>query len=481
MANRPNILWICTDSQRYDTLGVYGNPHVHTPNLDRLAGQGVLFNHCTVQNPVCAPSRGAMLTGRYPRTTRLRQNGQSIPEDEVLITRLMSDAGYVCGLSGKLHISACHPVACRGTERRINDGYDEFHWSHHPTPSWPTAEYNHWLRERGAEWTRTPHPDSQRVFLGMSAELHQTTWCARKAIDFMEANAAFDSPWLFSVNPFDPHDSFDPPEEYLRPYVDRLDEIPLPNYHEGELDSKPLFQQIDHRGAYNNPQNYPYPEMNERDHRLVRAAYWAMCDLIDAQVGRMLAVLEKTGQLANTIVVFTSDHGELLGDHGIYLKGSYFYEPSIRVPLIVSWPGHIASDVRSDALVELVDLAPTLLDLVGLPHPPGMQARSLRSLLVGQADVHTHREDVYSESYYSLRDHKDPRPYATMVRTRRHKLVAMHGMEPGELYDLQVDPDETRNLWNEPEYRAVKLEMFQRLCDRMAWTVDPLPAREAPW
>ncbi|MCB0072387.1 MAG: sulfatase-like hydrolase/transferase, partial [Caldilineaceae bacterium] len=132
---RPNILWICTDQQRWDTLGCYGNPHVHTPNLDRLAAQGTVFTHAYSQSPVCTPSRASFLTGRYPRTTRCRQNGQDIPADEVLVTKLLADAGYVGGLSGKLHLSACNPAASPLGERRIDDGYAVFHWSHTPLPS----------------------------------------------------------------------------------------------------------------------------------------------------------------------------------------------------------------------------------------------------------------------------------------------------------------------------------------------------------
>ena len=131
---RPNILWICTDQQRYDTLGCMGNPWVQTPNLDRLAQRGALFERAYCQSPVCTPSRASFLTGRYPRTTRCRQNGQSIPEDEVLVTRLLADAGYSCGLSGKLHLSPCHPSVAPTGERRIEDGYAEVHWSHTPLP-----------------------------------------------------------------------------------------------------------------------------------------------------------------------------------------------------------------------------------------------------------------------------------------------------------------------------------------------------------
>ena len=115
---RPNILWICSDQQRFDTLGCYGNEFVKTPNLDRLAQGGTLFEYAYSQSPVCTPSRTCFLTGRYPRTTRCRQNGQDIPEDEVLITRMLADEGYICGLSGKLHLSPCHPSVCKTMERR---------------------------------------------------------------------------------------------------------------------------------------------------------------------------------------------------------------------------------------------------------------------------------------------------------------------------------------------------------------------------
>ena len=123
---RPNILWICTDQQRFDTLGCYGNTFVRTPNLDRLAEAGTLFENAFSQSPVCTPSRASFLTGRYPRTCRTRQNGADIPAQEVLVTRILADAGYVCGLSSKLHLSTCNPSACETMERRIDDGYAEF-------------------------------------------------------------------------------------------------------------------------------------------------------------------------------------------------------------------------------------------------------------------------------------------------------------------------------------------------------------------
>ena len=478
-SRRPNILWICTDQQRHDTLGCHGNDFVRTPHIDRLAAGGMQFTRAYSQSPVCTPSRASFLTGRYPRTTRCRQNGQAIPADEMLVTRLLADTGYNCGLSGKLHLAPCNPKANPGTERRINDGYNEFHWSHHPRyGDWPTNEYFHWLRERGQTDQVAPSPLSDHILTGMPAEHHQTTWCAQKAINFIEAHEDSELPWLFSVNMFDPHHPFDPPPEYLQRYLDVLDDIPLPVWQPGELEDKPPWQHVDHLGAYNNPRSFPFDEMSARDHRLVTAAYWAMVDLIDDQVGRMQAALERTGQLENTLVIFMSDHGEMLGDHSIYLKGPYFYEPAIHVPLILSQPGTIEAGGRCDDLVELVDLAPTLLEAAGETRWPGMQGQSLWPLLSGSGAPAPAREDVYCEYYNAMPWHDVPRPQLTMLRTQTHKLVVAHGLESGELYDLEADPQETHNRWHDPAYTTLRMELLERLCDRMAWTVDPLPARE---
>ena len=476
MSDKPNILWICSDQQRWDTLGCYGNEFVRTPNLDALAASGTQFNHAYSQSPVCTPSRASFLTGRYPCTTRCRQNGQDIPETEVLVTKLLRDAGYTCGLSGKLHLSACNPSVTPEMERRIDDGYEAFHWSHDPWDVWGDHnEYWKWLREKGADGAARPHPECDKITLGPAPENHQTTWCAEKAIDFMQRD--HDSPWLFSVNLFDPHHPFDAPEAYLDRYLERLDDIPLPNYVAGELEDKPPWQQRDHTGAYHG-QWFGYDDFSDQDHRLVRASYFAMCDLIDEQVGRIVDTLKQTGQYENTIIIYMSDHGEMLGDHGIYLKGPFFYDCAIRVPLIVSWPGQIKAQ-RADALVELLDLSQTLLDACGLVHHPGMQGQSLWPLLTGQAD--THKEDIFCEYFDAMCWSDIAGGNTTCVRTHSHKLSVAHGEQIGELYDLATDPDETCNQWKNPDYAEVKADLLCRLTDRLAQTVDPLPPRRAEW
>ena len=479
--NPPNILWICTDQQRFDTLGCYGNQFVHTPNLDSLASDGVLFQHAYCQSPVCTPSRASFLTGRYPRTTRCRQNGQAIPFDELLVTKLLQDTGYVCGLAGKLHLAPCNPSVCKGTEQRIDDGYDQFFWSHDPADAWSTHDYIQWLKDKGLNRDSKPFPNSKYVRTIPSEEHSQTTWCVEKAMSFITNASRFKQPWLFSLNMFDPHHAFDPPIEALERYRNILDDIPLPNYVDGELNNKPVWQQIDHCGAYGGKSGYPFKDMTDDDHRWVTAAYWAMIDVIDTQVGRLIHFLDEIEQRENTIIIFTSDHGEMLGDHGIYLKGPYFYEPAIRVPLIISGPNMLNNGQHSDALVELVDLAPTLMEASNLEPFQGMQGQSILPMLSGVKSLDSHRDDVYCEYYNAMGWHREPKANATMVRNSRYKIVAAHGTESGELYDLETDPNETHNLWNNSDYKDLKLTMQDRLIDRMAWTVDPLPERQAPW
>jgi len=414
--------------------------------------------------------------------------GRVLPDHERFVMEELADHGYNCGLSGKLHTFPTnpehhdvHPLV----EHRTHDGFSNFNWSHSSRSwaEWPDNQYHLWLARKGLEYEQRPFRDSEYVKTSMDAQHHQTTWCAERAVDFIETHEDWDRPWFFTVNPFDPHVPFNPPESYLERYLDVLDDIPLLNYQPSELDDKPDYQRRQHEEDYDDKhRRFPYDEMDECDHRLIRAAYWAMIDLIDDQVGRMLDALERTQQRENTIVVFTSDHGELLGDHGIYLKGAHFYEPAIRVPLIISMPGTIAEGIETDALVELVDLAPTLLEAADIDSLSRMQGESLWPILTELGERDSHKAMVYCESYETLGWHDDSiPPNATMVRTDRYKLVQYHRTEMGELYDLETDPDEFTNLWTDESYADVKMDMLDNLSDVMFRTVDPLPTRVSNW
>jgi arylsulfatase A-like enzyme len=467
----PNILWICADQQRFDTIQGLNNEYIHTPNLRKLMGESVTFTHAVCQNPVCSPSRASFLTGRYPHTTGLRANGQRIRSDERLVTRILADAGYACGLAGKLHLSPC---AGGRNENRIDDGYQVFWWSHDLTDQWPGKNmWRVWLDQRGVQWPATP-PGVEAWGVPIAPKYTQTAWCSDMAIQFMRQQRKF-NPWLMSVNIFQPHHPFWPTKDYLDRY--HPDKLPSPNYHPGELDSKPLFQTVDHHGAYGGTA-ISFADTDDKTHREITAAYYAMIEQVDTEVGNMLKVLEETGQSDNTVVIYMSDHGEMLGDHGIYLKGPYFYDCMIRVPLIIRWPGKYKAGLRSDALVQLTDVAPTLLEAAGIPVPSGMQGMSLSGLLRGETT--THRDSAYCEHFDSSFLY-DPPPMAACVRSERYKLAYYKNPKTGELYDLEKDPGEVQNLWTSTSTRDIREEMMQKLATRMIDTVDPLPERKTPW
>ena len=343
---------------------------------------------------------------------------------------------------------------------RFLPGYRLFHWSHGPHDHWREGhDYAEWLRDQGyslAEMLEQPQETTP--------ELHQTTWCADRAVDFIKADHD-GKPWLMSVNIFDPHAPFDPPQSYL----DRFDIEAMsgPKFRESDLAAQAKLSEVDFQTQARRPEDF--------DAERIQAAYYAMIELIDDNVGRMLDALEGSGQPENTVVIFTSDHGELLGDHGLLLKGCRFYEGLVRVPLIISWPGHFLEDQQRQALVELIDIAPTLLDLVGVSIPERMQGRSLGSLLTDADAIDYHREIVRCEYYSALnpnaREHFSG-GYATMIRDDRYKLIVYHGHDIGEVFDLHTDPDEFDNLWDDPAMMPVKLRLMQQSFDALAFAVD---------
>ena len=464
---KPNILWICSDQQRSDTIGAPGNSHVRTPNLDRLADDGVAFTRAYCQTPICTASRASFLTGCYPSTIHVFRNGNAyFPQGPELVTRTLADAGYDCGLVGKLHLSA----ADGRVELRPDDGYRVFKWSHHPTPEtyWPTEAhaYQQWLSDRGVTWSTAYGSESVPGYTiqesyrpGIAAENHQTTWCAEEAIAFLSEQRS--GPWLMSVNPFDPHPPFDPPAEYLAKMD--VESMPLPLFRPEELQTQLDFVGIDHQTETpRSPLDY--------DARRMVAAYYAQIELLDDQVGRMLKALERTGQRENTIVIYTSDHGEMLGDHGLLLKGCRFYEGAVHVPLIISWPRRIVNGLRSDALVELTDIVPTLLEAAGLSVGSHIEGRSLLPMLTGASPREVHRDFVRCEYHDALA--RPNASHANMLFDGRYKLVTYHGHSAGELYDLESDPHEFENLWTEPSMLALRSELIERLFDAVMLSTD---------
>jgi len=459
-------LWICTDQQRYDTIHGLNNPHIHTPNLDHLCAEGVAFARAYCQCPVCTPSRASFLTGLYPSTVHQNRNGNAYfttNERVKLITRRLTDTGYDCALVGKLHIAS----SWGGREHRCDDGYRRI---------WFYDEYRRWLARQGLApadvfASRPPSPYGERKSGGcrpdIDIKLHRTTWCADRAIEFMEEQR--NGPWLMSVNINDPH----PPYAAPTSYADRYNPAALP---------RPLFRESDLQvqarldGAYFQTQAKRPPESWQDD----IAHYYGMIELMDEQVGRMLEALERTGQRENTLVVFTSDHGEMLGDHGLQHKGCRFYEGAVHVPLIMSWPGHFRAGLVSNALVELMDIAPTLADVAGIPLQ-WTQGKSLLPILTDRAPPEVHRPYVRCEYYDALNMLAPYEPekhvpcWATMYRDDRFKLVVYHGLSYGELYDTVEDPHEFDNLWEASAYADIKMDLLKSSFDASIVIADPGP------
>jgi arylsulfatase len=448
-AARPNILWICTDQQRWDTIHALGNQHIRTPNLDRLAKEGVAFEyaHCTAQ--ICTPSRANFLTGMYASSVKGCKNGASHwPEIAPLVTKLLKDSGYVCGLSGKLHLSTA--MVNNPEKRPKDDGYSVFHYSHGPSQGGDKNDYLAWLKKQGYSYKQL------RMLPGKEhSRLHQTTWCTDRAIDFLSKYK--EQPWLFSVNIFDPHGPFNAPADYVKRFD--VEKLPGPAFRKTDLAEQAKLKKVLFQTRAADPATFGGQKL--------QAQYWAQIELIDKNVGRMRKALEDTGQLQNTVIIFTSDHGDMCGDHGLRGKGCRFYEGLVRVPLIFWWPEQFTQNLRSRALVELTDIAPTLMELAGTPIPKHVQGKSLLPLLQGKADPHRHREFVRCEFYDTL----DPGSYGaqstwgTMHRTDRYKLCVYHGHDHGELYDLKADPSEFVNLWDRPEYAKVRLELLRQSFD----------------
>ena len=463
---RPNILWYCTDQQRFDTIGALGNPYVTTPTIDKLVREGVAFTHAYCQSPICTPSRSSFMTGMYPSRVHNTRNGnESFPAHPPVITKLIAESGYQCGLVGKFHLQS----AGQRTEPRIDDGFSYWKFSHAPRDDWSEGhDYAQWVRGRGGDLDEMRHSPEH-----VPTEFHQTTWASECAIDFINNHAGSDRPWLLNLNVYDPHPPFIPPKSY----ADRFDadSMPGPHFQPSDLQQQQKLAALDFQDELRTPEQHQAKQ--------AQANYYAMIAQIDDQLARILEAIEQTGQAARTIVVFTSDHGESLGDHGLMFKGCRFYEGLVRVPLIFCCPTRFETNLQSPALVELLDLTATLMELSGLSVPDYMQGKSLVPILTGQADPSHHQDFVRSEYFDALDPHftGGSGTFGTMYRDQRYKLCMYHDKGLGELYDLQNDSWEHVDRWDDPEYQHVRNELIRDAFDaHVVLTTDVGSRRIAP-
>ena len=430
---RWNLLIITNDQHRSDCLGCYGNPVIQTPHTDHLASQGVRFASHFVHAPQCVPSRVSMHTGRYPHVHRVPTNSYLLPDSEDTLAKTLNAAGYRTACVGELPFA---PQSYTGGFQQVlasNPEYDQFRAAHglrHPDGEAP-------FQARPAPW---------------SDDLDETAFFAGHARDFLKANR--ETPFFLHVNFRRPHHPFDPPAPFDRMYLGA--NFPPSHVRPGEMETKPPAQ----RAALENSVGFDLRTLTPAALDRVKAYYYGMISENDKYIGAILDELKAQGLDGRTIVVFNADHGEMLGDHGLLFKGSYMYDGVTQVPLVIRAPGKIPAGTVVDSLVEEVDLMPTLLDLLGVKAPLGVQGKSL--LPVIRSPKTKHKDAVFAEF-----------PTIKMARTREWKLVHYPKAKYGELYHLSADPYELTNLWAEPKYAQARAEMESLLADWFIAAADP--------
>jgi arylsulfatase A-like enzyme len=468
-AKRPNILHIMSDQQQWATIA--GRSQCNTPNLNRLAHSGMLFERSYTPSAVCCPARAMLLSGAFHWHNGVYNQVHSAPSvhrdmfpDVTLYSQRLRDAGYRLGYVGKWHASWLRgPLEFGFQEVADLTSYRDaardsanarVKLARPPAPLRRTVIRN--MQWPGSEpfpmWGYNEGPEE-------STPEHRRTDCA---IQLMQSLSAGAQPWHLEVHYIEPHDPYFP----LKKYLDRYDprSIPVPRSFADDFRGKP---------GLHRRESESWGKITEDDVRQSRAHYYALTEQLDAQIGRLLDALDRTGQAENTMVVFTSDHGDMAGAHRMWLKGWMPYEESYRVPLMVRWPGHIAPGSRSARLVQTHDLAHTYVAAAGAKPLPYQDGRALQPLFENGA-----RRDWPDEilcAYYGGEFLYTQR----MVVTDRYKYV-FNGFDQDELYDLADDPGELRNGIENPQYRRQADDLRRRLYGLMDRYGDPYGTGAAP-
>jgi len=466
MTKLPNIVFIITDQQRLDTIGALGAGHAETPNLDRLVRCGTSFEAMYVTAPSCAPSRASLFSGTWPHVNGVFRNNEPWTYSWV---GLLAERGYRTVSIGKMHT-----VPLEGAF-----GYHERHAVENKDRDTATTPFFIDAHDKAFFARGLPKPSrvGQSAEPGFDGKLGAWTWQPPDALhpDIFVGNLAAwwidrypgEEPFFLQVGFPGPHPPYDPTARHLA----RLEGRAMPPAIPSDIEAQPRALRELQQSHLSSPHDgirhlaQPTAEQIERQRR----HYHANVSLIDEQVGHILDALRDRGVLDDTVIIFTSDHGDMLTDHGHSQKWT-MYESAVRVPAILSWPGHLPEGRRSDALVSLFDLGPTILELAGIRPPAWMQARSLipvaRGEDAGRARVFAeHADDGLLRGTRMM----------TMLREGRYKLVHFVDDDFGQLFDLEADPDERVNLWNEPAHEALRDRMVRAILE---WrTTSPLESQ----
>ena len=491
-AQRPNILLITSDQQHYSTLGAV-NDRLRTPALDRLCREGTRFDRAYCPNPTCTPTRASIITGKMPSEHGAWSLGTKLFEDVPTVGEALGRAGYYTALVGKAHFQplASRPgmesLECQPTLRDL-DFWRKFNgpWygfqrvelaRNHGDESHAGQHYAIWMEDRGLkDWRKYFHP-WPRAKTGdgwtrdyfrpennawtLPQEHHYTRWTGERTIAQIERAAAEGKSFFVWSSFHDPHPPYIVPEPWASMYDPA--EMPIGRLTPGEHDANP-----EHFGRTQTDDPDYWREarrgeaihggrchLHDRDElRKNVAAYYGMVSFMDQQIGLILDTLDRLGLTENTLVVFSTDHGHFLGQHGLVAKAIHHYEDLLRVPFIVRLPGKARAGTVSDALQNLVDLTPTFLTAAGLETPGDMTGVNQLDTWSGGPAA---REWSITENHHGTR-HFHMR---TLVG-QRYKITVYREGDDGELFDLQEDPGEIRNLWHDPSAAAVKAEMLHR-------------------
>lgn len=501
MHELPNIILITSDQQRTDSLGCYGSSWMQTPHLDALGKSGVICSRAYCSNPVCTPSRASILSGQQVSRHGAWNVGTSVPDDLPFLSHILRDAGYRTHHIGKAHFQPYMATpeqsieSLAGWRARDHDwhgpyfGFDTVEMALGHTTFGVAGHYGTWVREQvsdaefqgfsTARQRGSTHFGCNACDWTLPHALHNSVWTAERAAAFLGSPDAA-QPFFLNIGFQDPHHPHCLPNDYAR----RLSpaDVPLPEYSAGELDDKPPHFRAAHEGRLESAPSrgdywmagqgagFDFRLVSEHDAREGRAYYYRMCELMDEQIGRILNALDDNGLADNTLVIFTTDHGELLGDHGIWSKGPFHYEPMVNVPLLLRWPRGFDGRQSTPSLLSLCDLAPTVLAACSIEAPVPMDGVDALPLLRGEVTA--------------VRDHAliecidDPRKLRlkTLVTPTR-KLTWYAGQTYGELYDLEADPMEKINRWDDGIYSDDKSALLAQLLNQM----ETLERRAPRW
>ncbi|MFW6133459.1 MAG: sulfatase [Planctomycetota bacterium] len=488
MSSRPNILLITSDQQHYSTLGAV-NDRIRTPALDRLCEEGTRFDRAYCPNPTCTPTRASILTGMYPSHHGAWSLGTKLFEDVPTVGDALRGAGYFTSLVGKAHFQplarryGMESIECQPLLRDL-DYWRRMHgpwygFEHveiarmHADESHVGQHYAIWMEDNGLDNWRDyfrpwpPEPDSQdepyylrdHRHWSLPQEYHYSRWTAERTVAQIERAVTEDRPFFCWSSFHDPHPPYLAPEPWASMYDP--DDMQPGTCAEGEHDANPIhfrktqeddvdwWKQARHGEAIHGG----HPQRRKPDElRKDMAVYYGMVSLMDHHIGQVLTALDRMGLTEQTIVIFTTDHGHFLGQHGLTAKAIHHYEDLLRLPFVARWPGHVPAGGTSRAIQNLVDLAPTFLDAAGPEIPGVMQGVSQLDTWRGGPAA---RRASITENHHGTR-HFHMRSYVN----ERYKITVYRDGDDGELFDLVDDPNERRNLWGEPDAAGLKSRML---------------------